>query len=316
MNELFSIIIPVHNREKLIKETLRSVVGQEYRPIHLVLVDNNSTDNSIAVAREFLAEYESDNFIVTFAEELRQGACVARNKGVSLTEAQYMMFLDDDDMLSSFRTITSIAEEFGNTNADIVGFTAQLCSGNKRTLRRYSFTNNIKEQILHCMLSTQCFAVKRAFFDITGGWDERIKRWQDWNLGIRMMLHNPKISWIKKPHLVNIRVHKSSITGDGYLHSNKDLEEAVMLTAESVINSGVEEREDISASIYGRMPILAAHYLREGSMKVAKRTISLYQSKVKLSIIKKICIYLLILYTFCGGRGAGRLINCFNIKLK
>lgn len=316
MNELFSIIIPVHNREKLIKETLRSVVGQEYRPIHLVLVDNNSTDNSIAVAKDFLTEYESENFIVTFAEELRQGACAARNKGVSLTKAQYMMFLDDDDMLSSFRTITSIVEEFGDTNADIVGFTAQLCRGNKRTLRRYSFTNNIKEQILHCMLSTQCFAVKRSFFNITGGWDERVKRWQDWNLGIRMMLHNPKISWIKKPHLVNIRVHKSSITGDGYLHSNDALEEAIMLTAEAVMNSGVEEREDISASIYGRMPLLAAHYLREGSLKVAKRTISLYQSKVKLPIIKKICVYLLILYTFCGGRGAGRLINCFNIKLK
>ena len=316
MNELFSIIIPVHNREKLIKETLRSVVGQEYRPIHLVLVDNNSTDNSIAVARDFLTEYESENFIVTVAEELRKGACAARNKGVTLTDAQYIMFLDDDDMLSSFRTITTIVKEFADTNADIVGFTAQLCKGNKKTLRHYSFTNSIKEQILHCMLSTQCFAVKRSFFDIVGGWDERVKRWQDWNLGIRMMLHNPKISWIKKPHLVNIRVHKSSITGGGYLHSNEALEEAIVLTAEAVMNSGVEEREDISASIYGRMPILAAHYLREGSLTVAKRAVSLYQSKVKLSVIKKIWIYLLIIYTLCGGRGAGRLINCFNIKLK
>ena len=51
MGKLFSVIIPVHNREKYIKDTLRSVVGQEYRPIELILVDNNSQDNSIAVAK-------------------------------------------------------------------------------------------------------------------------------------------------------------------------------------------------------------------------------------------------------------------------
>ena len=99
MSKLFSIIIPVHNREKYIKDTLRSVVGQDYRPLQLILVDNNSADNSMQRAKQYLSSYESADFKVTYAQEQKEGACAARNKGVTLSDAPYMMFLDDDMLL-------------------------------------------------------------------------------------------------------------------------------------------------------------------------------------------------------------------------
>ena len=71
MSKLFSIIIPVHNREKYIKDTLRSVVGQDYRPIQLILVDNNSEDISIPEAKKYLSQYEDEKFIVTYTTENR-----------------------------------------------------------------------------------------------------------------------------------------------------------------------------------------------------------------------------------------------------
>ena len=317
MNNLFSVIIPVHNREKYIKDTLRSVVGQEYRPLHLILVDNNSTDNSISEAKKYLLPYENDDFIVTYAEEEREGACAARNKGVTLTDASYMMFLDDDDTLSNFKSISLIVEHFKNSKADIVGFKAQhYYSYKKKRTRHYSFTNEIKEQILHCMLSTQCYAIKREFYDSVGGWDERIKRWQDWNLGVRIFLRNPQIEWIDGAPLVNIRVHSKSISGNGYLHSAEALEESVMLTADAVKNSNIAEKESVIASIYGRLPILAAHYRREGGKEISRQTLQLYKSKVELTFFQNLTIASLFLYTVLGGRGAGRIINKMKVKLK
>lgn len=317
MSKLFSVIIPVHNREKYIKDTLRSVVGQDYRPLQLILVDNNSTDNSIAEAKKYLLPYQDENFIVTYTNEEKTGACAARNKGVTLTKAPYMMFLDDDDMLSSFCAISQVVEHFENSGADIVGFKAQhYYSYKKKRTRHYSFTSDIKEQILHCMLSTQCYAVKRTFYDKTGGWDERIRRWQDWNFGVRIMLLNPKIEWIKDKPLVNIRVHTDSITGCGYLHSQEAIEESIMHTIQAVKESDVNNKEGIIASIYGRMPILAAHYYREGGRDISRKTLNIYMNNVDLTLLQKIVVKSLWLYTILGGRGAGRLINKLKVKLK
>lgn len=316
MSKLFSIIIPVHNREKYIKDTLRSVVGQDYRPLQLILVDNNSADNSMLRAKQYLSSYESADFKVTYAQEQKEGACAARNKGVTLSDAPYMMFLDDDDMLSTYTSISQIVERFEESEADIVGFKAQLYySYKKKKIRHYSFTNDIKEQVLHCMLSTQCYAIKREFYERTGGWDERIKRWQDWNLGIRIMLLNPKIEWIKEKPLVNIRVHSKSITGNGYLHSAEQLHQTIMLTVDAVKNSGAENRPEVISAIYARIPILAAHYLREGGVEVSRQALKLYKSKVQLSLMQRIVVKLLYLYTAIGGRGAGRVLNKLKIEL-
>ena len=316
MSSLFSVIIPVHNREKYIKDTLRSVVGQEYRPIQLVLVDNNSTDNSISEAKKYLSQYECDNFKVVYAKEEKPGACAARNHGVTLSEAPYMMFLDDDDALANYKAISLMVDHFEKSGADIVGFKAQhYYSHKKKRVRAYSFTNDIKEQVLHCMLSTQCYAITREFFDKSGGWNERIKRWQDWNLGIRLFLQSPKIEWIKTDPLVIIRIHSKSITGNGYLHSAEALEESVMLTAEAVMERGGEDKADIVAAIYGRLPILAAHYRREGGKDASHRALNLYFEKVKLSLLQKIIIYTLFIYTIFGGRGGGRIINKMKVKL-
>ena len=316
MGKLFSVIIPVHNREKYIKDTLRSVVGQEYRPIELVLVDNNSQDNSIAVAKKYLSPYENDEFKVVYATEEKPGACAARNKGVELSEAPYIMFLDDDDALMNFKAVSAIVDSFEKNGADIVGFKAQYYhSYKKKKIRTFSFKNDIKEQVLHCMLSTQCYAVTREFFSKSGGWDERIKRWQDWNLGVRLMLHSPKIEWIKTSPLVSIRVHPKSITGNGYLHSAKALEESVLLTADAVNLSEVKGKDDIVASIYGRLPILAAHYIREGGKDFSRRALKLYFDRVEASFFQKMIIYSLVVYTLFGGRGGGRIINKMKVKL-
>ncbi|MCD6661725.1 MAG: glycosyltransferase family 2 protein, partial [Lentimicrobium sp.] len=91
---LVSIIIPAYNAERFIRETLDSVVNQTWPDIEVFVVDDGSRDKTVEIART----YESEKLKV-FTQK-NQGACVARNKGLSMSKGKYLQFLDADDVIS------------------------------------------------------------------------------------------------------------------------------------------------------------------------------------------------------------------------
>mgnify|MGYP003210853934 CR=1 FL=1 len=70
------IVIPVYNRERELRRTFDSVVAQTYRPIHVVLVDNGSTDGSLALCRELKGAYETDDFRITVVGSPEPRSCL------------------------------------------------------------------------------------------------------------------------------------------------------------------------------------------------------------------------------------------------
>ncbi len=92
---LVSIIIPAYNAEKFIVETLDSVLGQSWENIEVFVVDDGSKDKTVELAKK----YESDKLKV-FVQK-NQGACVARNKGLEMSNGKYIQYLDADDVLSN-----------------------------------------------------------------------------------------------------------------------------------------------------------------------------------------------------------------------
>lgn len=93
MSELVSVIIPVHNAEKFIKETVQSVLDQTYRDFELILVDDNSKDKSIEIIREI-----DDERIVIVEGKKCGSAAAARNAGVEVAKGRYITYLDADDL--------------------------------------------------------------------------------------------------------------------------------------------------------------------------------------------------------------------------
>jgi glycosyltransferase involved in cell wall biosynthesis len=91
---LVSVIIPAFNAGKYIRETLDSVINQTWLSLEIFVIDDGSKDDTVAIART----YQSDHLIVL--EQKNSGACVARNKGLSLSKGKYIQFLDADDVLS------------------------------------------------------------------------------------------------------------------------------------------------------------------------------------------------------------------------
>ena len=91
---LVSVIIPVFNAERFLRETIQSVLDQTYINWELILVNDCSTDGSELVARQFL----EDERIKWINLKDNSGVAMARNKGVKLARGRFVAFLDADDL--------------------------------------------------------------------------------------------------------------------------------------------------------------------------------------------------------------------------
>lgn len=102
MKPLVSILIPAFNAEDWIHETLRSAIGQTWERKEIIVVDDGSSDGTLAIARRF----ESDSFRVV--TQKNQGAAAARNTAFSLSRGDYIQWLDADDLLSPNKIASQI----------------------------------------------------------------------------------------------------------------------------------------------------------------------------------------------------------------
>jgi len=89
---LVSIVIPTHNRANTIERTIRSVLQQTYSNIELIIIDDGSTDNTLAV----LHKYHNPALRI-FRHEKNQGAASAKNSGLKRVQGQWFTILDSDD---------------------------------------------------------------------------------------------------------------------------------------------------------------------------------------------------------------------------
>lgn len=90
---LVSVIMPLYNASEFLFEAIRSVINQTYENWELIIVDDGSTDGSLALAQT----YASDK--ISVYTQPNSGACVARNKALSLAKGEFVKFLDADDVL-------------------------------------------------------------------------------------------------------------------------------------------------------------------------------------------------------------------------
>jgi glycosyltransferase involved in cell wall biosynthesis len=104
---LVSIIIPVYNSEKHLAETISSALEQTWPNKEIIIVDDGSADNSLAIAKSFASE----NVKVFY--QPNKGASAARNKGIKEAKGDYIQFLDADDLLMPNKIATQVKQLAG-----------------------------------------------------------------------------------------------------------------------------------------------------------------------------------------------------------
>lgn len=106
---LVSIIIPVYNAEEYLNECIESILGQTYKNIEVILINDGSTDNSLSILKEYSKQDDRVNFLSI--DNSGPGAC--RNVGLNLFKGDYVMFVDSDDIISK-DLVTILLQNVGN----------------------------------------------------------------------------------------------------------------------------------------------------------------------------------------------------------
>src|SRR5271157_5929055 len=107
---LVSVVIPAHNAEDWIVETIQSVLAQTYRDLEIILVDDGSIDGTAEVADAML---QTGRFPYRILRRSNEGVSAARNHGWKAARGSWIQFLDADDLLDSKKIELQIELSFG-----------------------------------------------------------------------------------------------------------------------------------------------------------------------------------------------------------
>lgn len=117
MYPLVTISIPIFKCEEFLEKCLQSVVNQTYKNIEVTLINDQTPDDSVAIAEAFIQRNQLQNWKIYHLEE-NSGLSVVRNKGIDTAQGKYLFFLDSDDTITPdcIETLVNIAEK---TNAEM-----------------------------------------------------------------------------------------------------------------------------------------------------------------------------------------------------
>lgn len=181
-DNLITIITVCYNSEKTIKRTLDSLLNQTNSDFEYIVVDGDSTDNTINIIEEYMPRFNGQ---MKYISEKDDGIYDAMNKGISLSTGDYIALLNSDDWYEK-HTIEVVKDAIKNDNdIDIYyGYIRLIKNGKEYMVRRnnYEFIMEGTGMIQH----PTCF-IKKEAYDQIGTYDTSYKVCADQDLMIRMI---------------------------------------------------------------------------------------------------------------------------------
>ncbi|MDE6415881.1 MAG: glycosyltransferase family 2 protein [Duncaniella sp.] len=266
---LIDIIIPVYNRASIVDRTLRSIERQSVWPARVILVDNNSTDGTMAVLERWAEEMTGRGMQVKVLTETVAGAAAARNRGLDESEAEYVMFFDSDDTMLPAHVESFARWIEAHPATDVAGksFMITLLDGRRKT---GYFHKHMPEffNIFTGQFATLRFVVRRSLLEKAGRWNPSVRGWDDIELGQRLLLQNPVITVVPGSPTVDVEVTPDSITGSRFSDCPSKWEKALAEMRRTASEAG---RGRLVNWIDCRRIMLAATYSVEGAEAEAER---------------------------------------------
>lgn len=211
MEDLITIIIPIYNVEKYLRECIESVLNQTYKNLEIILIDDGSKDNSAKICDE----YEEKEKRIKVIHKENGGVSSARNKGLEIATGDYITFIDGDDYIDK-DYIEKLLKNLKEKNVECV-----LCGFN----RIYDKSAEIitkgenklisKKEFLDSILNVQggagmaCAKLWKKETIINLRFNEKIKIAEDSLFGIQAV-KNVNNVYILNEALYNYRFNKNS----------------------------------------------------------------------------------------------------------
>ena len=223
MKPLVSAIVTSYNHSNYLEQRLDSLASQTYDNIEIIVVDDNSTDDSVRVLKELNKRI---NFKLLLLED-NVGYAQACNIGISASQGEYIIFAESDDysnynqieklqhgfeghnvgvVFSASNMVDSLGEKFGEDISSREGRFQKMCSSDTEITSEL-----MKVFFLHaCVIPNMSAAmIKRKHIDVVCGFDTKYKLSADWNFWC-MLSMNSNFYYIREP-LNNFRQHMHNV---------------------------------------------------------------------------------------------------------
>ena len=166
----FSIILPIYNVEKYLKECVSSIQAQTFKDFEIILVDDGSKDSSPAICDE-LAQKDSRIKVI---HKTNGGQSTARNMGLKKAEGEYIIYLDSDDFITSDTFFEDIYNKVQETQSDIVLYKYSKYFDDTKTLDKCTFTLDFAESITDSEEMLETLVAKDAYYGMA--WVKAFRR--------------------------------------------------------------------------------------------------------------------------------------------
>ncbi len=201
MDEAFvSVVIPLHNSEHWITETIGSVLRQNVGPalVEIIVVDNGSTDRSMEIVRGLLSGTSVRHELVSL--EKNHGPSYARNVGWRRSHSEWIQFLDSDDLLAASKTNhqLQVATASHQNVAVVYSEWQQYCFGREWAPSGPVFAPSLDGDVIQELLAPSNFIptgsqlFRRSWLENIGGFDEKCWMIEDVHLSLRLAMAGGK----------------------------------------------------------------------------------------------------------------------------
>lgn len=182
---LVSVVIPTYNRPIYLRRCVESVLGQTYKNIEIIVVDDNNPGTDTRIETERLMEdYKGNDFVVYIQHERNKNGSAARNTGWRASQGEYITFLDDDDEIDPTKIekqvacLQSLDKAWG---ASYTGYQLLKENGNNQISTEKRCGDCYIDALMRTMFmgSGSNLLLRKSVVDEVQGYDETFKRNQD-----------------------------------------------------------------------------------------------------------------------------------------
>lgn len=209
-------IIATMNRPEYVRDAVSSACEQTYDPIEVIVVDGSDNDRTESVIEE-LRQLYPDTSITYLRNETPQGLPAARNQAITVTDAEYFAFLDDDDQWHPEKTARQMSL-LRSSSDDVAlvhsGFVGQDKDGNHLFTSTAEYDPPAYPKLLekNIVATPSTVIVRRKAFEEIGGFDESLRYCEDWDLYLRLA-RRYRIKYVSDP-LIDRTYHDDAMTED------------------------------------------------------------------------------------------------------
>ena len=236
MNNLVTVYITNFNYGKYLEKSIQSVLKQSYKNLFLIIIDDNSKDNS----KKILLNYKKKKNIKIFFNKKNRGLIRSANLALKHSKGNYILRLDADDYLHK-NAIKDLIESIRDKKKAVMTFPNFYKINKKyKIISKYSYKNKIDYDLYDKPAHGACCLIKISFLKKIGGYNETFDRQDGHYLWYSILSSKKTISHINK-FLFYYRMHKDNLSKQ---------KKKILLTRLKIINFFLKKKQFIKKFNY------------------------------------------------------------------